>query len=85
MAIDVPRREPGVPAALKWGYGLATPAIAAVYARCYGVGNFLWLSDIALGLTTVAVVTETALPASIAAAGVLPLELAWNADFISGG
>jgi hypothetical protein len=74
-----------VPLALKLSYGLATPLIATVYARSYGPSNFLWLSDIALGLTTVAVVTETALPASVAAVGVLPLEMAWNADFVSGG
>src|SRR5438552_18587297 len=77
-----PRRVPG---ALKLGYGAATPVIAAVYARCYGPTNFLWLSDIALGLTTAAVINETALPASVAAVGALPLEIAWNADFISGG
>ena len=65
-----------VPAALKLGYAVATPLIAAVYARSYGVGNFLWLSDIALGLTTAAVITERALPASIGAVGVLPLEIA---------
>jgi len=74
-----------VPIALKFGYGAATPVIAAVYARCYGPANFLWLSDIALGLTTAAVITETALPASVAAVGALPLEIAWNADLISGG
>src|SRR5438132_1588906 len=68
-----------VPIALKFGYGAATPVIAAVYARCYGPTNFLWLSDIALGLTTAAVITETALPASVAAVGALPLEIAWNA------
>lgn len=74
-----------VPAGLKAAYGVATPAIAAVYARCYGVANFLWLSDIALGLTTAAVITEKPLPANIAAVSVLPLELAWNADFVTGG
>ena len=74
-----------VPAALKFAYGAATPVIAAVYARRYGPDNFLWLSDIALGLTTVAVVAERPLPASIAAVGVLPLELAWNADFVGRG
>src|SRR5437763_6389058 len=77
-----PRRVPG---ALKFGYGAATPVIAAVYARCYGPANFLWLSDIALGLTTAAVITEEALPASVAAVGVLPLEIAWNIDLVSGG
>ena len=74
-----------VPVALKIAYGAATPVIGVVYARCYGASNFLWLSDIALGLTTAAVVTEKPLPASIAAVSVLPLELAWNADFVAGG
>src|SRR5438874_11818598 len=74
-----------VPLALKLSYGLATPLIAAVYARCYGPTNFLWLSDVALGLTTGAVITERALPASVAAVGVLPLEMAWNVEFVSGG
>ena len=85
MTSNNPLRPQGVPLALKVGYGAATPVIAAVYARCYGVANFLWLSDIALGLTTVAVLTETALPASIAAVAVLPLEIAWNADVLTGG
>src|SRR5438874_7851822 len=82
FTVSCPQR---VPLALKLSYGLATPLIAAVYARCYGPTNFLWLSDIALGLTTGAVFTERALPASVAAVGVLPLEIAWNADFVSGG
>jgi len=74
-----------LPIALKLAYGVATPLIGLVYARSYGPKNFLWLSDIALGLTTVAVITEEPLPASVAAVGVLPLEIAWNADFVSGG
>ena len=82
FTVSCPQR---VPLALKLSYGLATPLIAAVYARCYGPTNFLWLSDIALGLTTGAVITESALSASVAAVGVLPLEMAWNADFVSGG
>ena len=82
FTVSCPQR---VPLALKLSYGLATPLIAAVYARCYGPTNFLWLSDIALGLTTGAVITESALPASVAAVGVLPLEMAWNADYVSGG
>lgn len=78
-------RSRRVPVALKLAYGAATPVIAAMYARCYGVGNFLWLSDIALALTTTAVIAETALPASVAAVAVLPLEIAWNADFVGRG
>ena len=75
----------GIPVALKLAYGIATPAIAAVYAGAYGPANFLWLSDIALGLTTAAIIAESPLPASVAAVGVLPLELGWNVDFLSGG
>ena len=79
------RRPRRVPFALKLAYGIATPVIDAVYARSDGPKNFLWLSDIALGLTTAAIITESRLPASIAAVGVLPLEIAWNADFVAGG
>jgi len=82
FTVSCPQR---VPLALKLSYGLATPLIAAVYARCYGPTNFLWLSDIAFGFTSGAAITESALPASVAAVGVLPLEMAWNADFVSGG
>lgn len=73
------------PAWLRLGYGVATPAIAAVYARSYGPGNFLWLSDIALACTTGTVLTGEPLLASIPAVGVLPLETAWTADFLTGG
>ncbi len=76
---------PRVPLWLKLGYGIGTPVIAAIYARTYGPKNFLWLSDIALAATTAAVLTESPLLASMPAAGVLPLELAWTADFLAGG
>ncbi|HZU89691.1 MAG TPA: hypothetical protein VE993_10590 [Stellaceae bacterium] len=74
-----------IPLWLKLGYGVATPAIALAYARTYGPQNFLWLSDVALGLTAVAAVAESPLAASLAAVGALPLELAWNLDFLAGG
>ncbi|HWX46610.1 MAG TPA: hypothetical protein VNZ61_00970 [Roseomonas sp.] len=83
-----PRRtatRPAVPVWLKAGYGVATPAIAAVYWRTYGPANFLWLSDLALASTTLAVIREDRLLASMPAVGVLPLELAWSADFMAGG
>jgi hypothetical protein len=82
-ARQIPARQ--IPIWLKLGYGLATPAIALDYARSYGPQNFLWLSDIALGLTTCAVIAESPLLAGIAAVGTLPLELAWNLDFLAGG
>ena len=51
-------RRHNLPIALKLAYGVATPLIGVVYARSYGPKNFLWLSDIALGLTTAAVIME---------------------------
>ncbi len=74
-----------VPFWMKLAFGVATPGIAAVYARTYGPKNFLWLSDIALATTTAAVITESPLLASMPAVGVLPLELAWTLDFLTGG
>jgi hypothetical protein len=76
---------PAVPIWLKLGYGVATPIIAGVYWRAYGPKNFLWLSDIALASTTLGVIGENRLLASMPAVGVLPLEAAWNIDFFSGG
>jgi hypothetical protein len=74
-----------VPVWLQLAYGIGVPAIAIVYWREYGPQNFLWLSDIALVLTAATVLTADPLPASMAAVGVLPLELAWLVDFVTGG
>jgi hypothetical protein len=74
-----------VPLALKIGYGGFLGILVPVYWRAYGPSNFLWLSDLALFGTTAALVLEQPLPASMAAVGVLPLEVAWNIDFASGG
>jgi hypothetical protein len=59
--------------------------VGTVYWRAYGPTNFLWLSDIGLVLTVGAIVLESRVLASMAAVGVLALELAWTADFVSGG
>lgn len=82
---DRPTPLPSVPLWLKLGYGVATPVIGGVYWRCYGPRNFLWLSDLALASTALSVTRESRLLASMPAVGALPLEFAWNADFLSGG
>jgi hypothetical protein len=74
-----------IPLWLTLAYGLAVPVIAVVYWHAYGPTNFLWLSDIALGCTLVALVTGNRLLASMMAVGVLALELAWTIDFLFGG
>lgn len=70
---------------LKIGYGAAIAVIVPVYWDGYGPQNFLWLSDIALFLTACAVIFERRLPAGMAAVAVLPLELGWALDFLTGG
>jgi hypothetical protein len=66
-------------------YGLAVPLIAVIYWRAYGPTNFLWLSDVGLVLTLAALLSGSRLIASMAAVGMLALELAWTIDFLSGG
>jgi hypothetical protein len=74
-----------IPAVLKLGSGALLLLVAVVYWRHYGPGNFLWLSDLGLAGTVLALVFESRLLASMVAVGVLPLEIAWTIDFISGG
>jgi hypothetical protein len=61
------------------------PVIAVIYWRAYGASNYLWLSDIALAFTLAALLTGNRLLPSMAAVGVLALELAWTIDFLVGG
>lgn len=74
-----------VPLPMKLGYAAFLVVLVPVYWRAYGPSNFLWLSDLALFGTTAAVIVESPLLASMAAVGVLPLELAWNLDFATRG
>jgi hypothetical protein len=59
--------------------------LVPIYWRAYGPGNFLWFSDLALFALAVALWRESALIASMAAVGVLALEIAWTLDFLTGG
>lgn len=80
-----PQRRAAVPRWLKLAYAIGVPVIVVVYWREYGPSNFLWLSDITLFCTALALLTENRLLASMPAVGVLPLEIAWTLDFIAGG
>jgi hypothetical protein len=83
-AIVQPDVLPTIPIALKIGGAALLVVIGLAYWRVYGPGNFLWLSDLALASVTLALLFETPLLASMAAVGVLPLELLWTIDFLSG-
>ncbi len=74
-----------VPLWLKLAYGAFVPVLVVAYWRIYGPANFLWLSDMALACTALAVLSESRLLASMPAIGVLPLEIAWTVDFLAGG
>jgi hypothetical protein len=65
-------------------YTLFVAVLVPVYWRDYGPGNFLWFSDIALFAVLTSLWTGSRLPYSMMAVGVLPFELVWIADFVSG-
>jgi len=53
-----------------------------VYWYYYGPQNFLWLSDVGLFLTVLALLMDSRLLMSMAAVGVLAFELIWCFDFL---
>ncbi len=74
-----------VPIWLKVAYGGFVAVLVPVYWWQYGPQNFLWLSDLALFATTVALIMELPWLAGMAAVGVLALETIWSIDFLFGG
>lgn len=56
-----------------------------VYYLNYGPTNFLYFCDISLFLVAWALWSERALPASMAAVGILVPQALWCVDFLSGG
>lgn len=52
-----------------------------VYWKNYGPQNFLWLSDVGLFLTLLAVLFKSPLLISMATVGILLVEVAWNVDY----
>lgn len=55
--------------------------LVPVYWRKYGPANFLWLSDVGLFLTLIALWLESPLLISMAMVGIFPLEVAWMVDY----
>jgi hypothetical protein len=66
---------------IKAPYTLFVCALVPVYWLEKGPANFLWLSDIALLASVVALWLESRFLASMMAVGALLPELAWNLDF----
>lgn len=72
-----------IPLWLKLGYTAFVCLLVPVYWRHYGLGNFLWFSDISLLIALVAIWLESPLLTSIVALAILLLDLAWNLDFFA--
>ena len=70
---------------LKVSYTILVTAVVVIYWFGYGPLNFLWFSDIALILMVPALWFESSLITSMMVIGVLPYEIYWLADFITGG
>ena len=70
-----------VPAWLKWAYTAFMLVLVPVYWANYGPTNFIYFCDAALFLTLVAVWTDNALLASMAAVGILVPQFFWCVDF----
>jgi len=73
-----------VPLWIKILYSLFLCVLVPVYWHHYGPANFLWASDIALFLVFAALWSERPLLNSMMAIGVLPFEMAWTVDFLTG-
>ena len=79
-----PARRNRIPFSLKIPYTLFLCVLVPAYWASYGPRNFLWGSDIALFLVCAALWLEHPLPNSMMAIGLLPFELLWCLDFLSG-
>ncbi|MFA6065915.1 MAG: hypothetical protein WC707_01915 [Candidatus Babeliaceae bacterium] len=60
-----------------------TLILIPAYWHYYGPQNFLWLSDVGLFLTVIALWLHSQLVISIAAVGILALELIWCLDYVA--
>jgi hypothetical protein len=73
-----------IPLWIKLLYSLFLCVLVPVYWRQFGPIHFLWGSDIALFLILAAVWLEKPLLNSMMAIGIMPFELVWIVDFLTG-
>lgn len=72
------------PAWIAWPVTVLVAVLVPVYWHSYGPVHFLWFSDLALFAVLISVWTGNRLLFSMAAVAVLPLEIYWSLDFLSG-
>ena len=68
---------------LKYSLTIFVAMMIPIYSYYYGPLNFLWFSDMGLFLTVIALWAQSDLIFSMAAVGILTLEIAWCLDFIT--
>lgn len=73
---------PKLPLALKLAFTAFLAVMVPVYYVNYGPTNFLYFCDISLLLCLISIWTERALPASMAAVGILLPQVFWCLDFL---
>ena len=73
--------QPRLPLWLKWAFTAFMLVLVPVYWVNYGPTNFLYFCDASLFLALVALWTNNALPASMAAVGILVPQFFWCVDF----
>ena len=73
---------PKLPLALKLAFTAFLAVMVPVYYVNYGPTNFLYFCDISLLLCFISIWTEKALPASMAAVGILLPQVFWCLDFL---
>lgn len=74
--------SPRLPLALKLVVTAFLAVMVPVYYCNYGPTNFLYFCDVSLLLCLISLWTEKALPASMAAVGILLAQAFWCADFL---
>lgn len=84
MALSAPTvpDSPRLPFALKLFVSAFLLVMVPVYYRTYGPTNFLYFCDIALLFCVISLWTKRALPASMAAVGILLPQALWCLDFL---
>lgn len=71
-----------VPMAVKVGYSAFMAILIPIYLHYYGPTNFLYVCDVAMILTLIAIWPENSLMISMAAVAALVLQTAWLVDFL---
>jgi len=73
--------DPAIPLWLKIAYTAGVAVLVPIYAKHWGIRNFLWFSDLALFGTLLALWIESSFVASMMSIAVLVPEVVWNVGF----